>query len=131
MFQYSISLAALGLLISASAAISEDVPDALSVEWQGQHPCEKLYEDAEIRAMRCTLAPGAIHVRHSHPGYLAYTISGGKAEVRDDKGTRQGQPKTGGFSNTPPTPWHEVINIGDTTLSFLVIEKKYEPVATK
>jgi hypothetical protein len=43
------------------------------------------------------------------------------------KGTREGQPKTGGFSNNPPNPWHEVANIGDTTLSFLVIEKKYEP----
>ena len=131
MIRYSASLAALGLLISTSAAVSEDVPDALSVEWQGQHPCEKLYEDAEIRALRCTFAPGAVHVRHSHPGNLVYTISGGKAKAQDDKGTREGQPKTGGFSNNPPTPWHEVTNIGDTTLSFLVIEKKYEPVATK
>ena len=131
MIRYSVSLAALGLLISTSAAMSEDVPDALSVEWQGQHPCEKLYEDAEIRVMRCTLAPGAVHVRHSHPGYLTYTISGGKAKVQDDKGTREGQPKTGGFSNSPPVPWHEVTNVGDTTLSFLTIEKKYEPVATK
>ncbi len=81
--------------------------------------------------MRCTLAPGAVHVRHSHPGYLVYTISGGKTKVQDDKGMSEGQPKTGGFSNIPPTPWHEVTNIGDTTLSFLVIEKKYEPVATK
>ncbi|MGP0001688.1 MAG: cupin domain-containing protein [Acetobacteraceae bacterium] len=131
MIRHSICYAAIGLLISTLAAMSEDVPDALSVEWQGQHPCEKLYEDAEIRAMRCTLAPGAAHVRHSHPGNLVYTIGGGKAKVQDDKGTREGQPKTGGFINNPPIPWHEVTNIGDTTLSFLVIEKKYEPVATK
>ena len=131
MVRYVVLFAALGLLISASTTRSEDVPDALSVEWQGQHPCEKLYEDAEIRALRCTFAPGAVHVRHSHPGHLVYTISGGKAKVQDDKGTREGQPKTGGFTSNIPTPWHEVTNIGDTTLSFLVIEKKYEPVATK
>ena len=131
MVRYVVLFAALGLLISASTTRSEDVPDALSVEWQGQHPCEKLYEDAEIRALRCTFAPGAVHVRHSHPGNLVYTISGGKAKVQDDKGTREGQPKTGGFTSNIPTPWHEVTNIGDTTLSFLVIEKKYEPVATK
>ena len=128
MVRYVVLFAALGLLISASTTRSEDVPDALSVEWQGQHPCEKLYEDAEIRALRCTFAPGAVHVRHSHPGHLVYTISGGKAKVQDEKGTREGQPKTGGFTSNIPTPWHEVTNIGDTTLSFLVIEKKYEPV---
>ena len=131
MSRYSVCLAALGLLISTSTAMTEDVPDALSVEWQGQHPCQKLYEDAESRAIRCTLAPGAVHIRHSHPGTLVYTISGGKAKVQDDKGTREGQPKTGGFNNGPPTSWHEVTNVGDTTLSFLVIEKKYEPVTNQ
>ena len=131
MIRHSIRCAAIGLLISTSAAMSEDVPDALSVEWQGQHPCEKLYEDAQIRALRCTFAPGAVHVRHSHPGNIGYVISGGKSKVQDDNGTREGQPKTGGFYNSPPNPWHEVTNIGDTTLSFLVIEKKYEPLPAK
>jgi hypothetical protein len=28
-------------------------------------------------------------------------------------------------------PWHEITNIGDTTLGFLVVEKKYEPVPAK
>jgi quercetin dioxygenase-like cupin family protein len=131
MIRHAIGLAALGLLISTSAAMSEDVPDARAVEWQGQHPCEKLYEDAEIRALRCTFPPDAVHVRHSHPGNLVYTISGGKIKGQDDKGTFEGEPKTGGFRNNPPTPWHEITNVGDTTLSYLVIEKKYEPVATK
>ena len=125
MIRYSVCWAALGLFISISTAMSEDVPDALAVEWQGQHPCEKLYEDAEIRAMRCTLAPGAVHVRHSHPETLVYTISGGRTKVQDDRGTREGEPRTGAFSANAPTPWHEVTNIGDTTLSFLVIDKKY------
>jgi quercetin dioxygenase-like cupin family protein len=131
MIRHSVSLAALGILISMPAAMSEDVPDVLSVEWQGKHPCEKLYEDAQIRALRRTFAPGAIHVRHSHPGNLVYVISGGKAKVQDEEGTRERQPKTGAFSDGPPTPWHEVTNIGDTTLSYLVIENKYEPVTTK
>jgi quercetin dioxygenase-like cupin family protein len=131
MIRHSIGYAAIGLLISTSTAMSEDVPDALSVEWQGKHLCEKLYEDAQIRAIRCTLAPGETHVRHSHPGNIGYVISGGKVKSQDDKGTREGQPKTGGFNNNPPTPWHEVTNIGDTTLSFFVIEKKYEPVPAK
>jgi len=131
MIRHCMCSAAIGLLISTSSAMSEDVPDALSVEWQGQHPCEKLYEDAQIRALRCTFAPGAVHVRHSQPGNLVYVISGGKAKVQDEEGTRERQPKTGGLSDGPPTPWHEVSNIGDTTLSYLVVEKKYEPLARK
>ncbi len=131
MIRYLACYATMALLISTSAAMSEEVPNALAVEWQGQHPCEKLYEDTHILAMRCTLPPGAAHVRHSHPGNLVYTISGGKTKVQDDGGEREGQPRTGGFSNNPPTPWHEVTNIGDTTLSFFVVEKKYEPVPAK
>jgi len=131
MIRRSICCAAIGLLIPTSAAMSENVPDALSVEWQGQRPCEKLYEDAQIRVLRCTFPPGAVHVRHSHPGNLVYVISGGKSKVQDDEGTRERQPKTGGFSDGPPAPWHEVTNIGDTTLSYLVVEKKYEPLARK
>ena len=63
----------------------ESVPDALSVEWQGQKPCEKLFEDAQIRIARCTFPPGAVHVRHSHPGYLSYVLSGGKGQIQDEK----------------------------------------------
>jgi oxalate decarboxylase/phosphoglucose isomerase-like protein (cupin superfamily) len=31
--------------------------------------------------------------------------------------------------DSSPVPRHEVINIGDTTLQFLVVEKKYQPVS--
>ena len=35
--------AALGILITPFAAIADNVPDALSVEWQGKTPCEKVF----------------------------------------------------------------------------------------
>jgi hypothetical protein len=44
------------------------------------------------------------------------------------KGTRQLEPRTGSYANSPPIPWHELTNIGDTTVSYLVVERKYEPV---
>jgi hypothetical protein len=47
---------------------ADELPDALSVEWNGHHPCEKLHEDANIRVLRCTFEPGDMHVRHSHQG---------------------------------------------------------------
>jgi quercetin dioxygenase-like cupin family protein len=107
-------------------AMAEDVPDALSVEWQGQKPCEKLFEDAQVRISRCTFPPGAMHVCHSHPSYITYALSGGKAQLQDEKGTRQVELSTGSHGDVPPVPWHELTNIGDTTLQFLIIEKKYQ-----
>jgi quercetin dioxygenase-like cupin family protein len=115
------------MIIVPCAARAENVPDAFSVEWQGKHPCEKLYEDAQIRIGRCIFPPGAVHVCHSHPAYLGYTLSGGKAQVRDARGTRHGESKVGDFGINAPIPWHEFTNVGDTTISFLIIEKKYEP----
>ena len=112
-----------------AAARSESVPDALSVEWQGQKPCEKLFEDAQIRIARCTFPPGSMHVRHSHPGYFSYVLSGGgKGQIQDEKGTRQIEVRTDTVTNNPPIHWHELTNIGDTTLRYLIIERKYEPV---
>ena len=81
--------AALGLLVAPFAALADDVPDALSVEWQGKKLCEKLYEDAQIRVARCTFPPGAVHVCHSHPAYVSYVLSGGQGQVQDERGTRR------------------------------------------
>jgi quercetin dioxygenase-like cupin family protein len=118
-------------VVAASPVNAADVPDAISVEWQGMHPCEKLFEDTHIRVARCTFPPGAVHVCHSHPSYLYYTISGGQAQVQDEKGIRKIEVATGAFVNVPPTPWHEFTNVGDNTMQFVVVEKKYEspPIA--
>jgi quercetin dioxygenase-like cupin family protein len=118
-------LAGATLLIAPSVLYGQDVPDALSVEWNGQKPCEKLYEDSQIRVARCTFAPGAMHVRHSHPAYLTYVLSGGKAKLDDEKGVRDVEVKTGAFIETPAPIVHELTNIGTTTLQYLVVEKKY------
>ena len=119
----------MALTVTPFAARSdENVPDALSVEWQGQKPCEKLFEDAQILIARCTFPPGAMHVRHSHPGYSSYLLSGGKGQIEDEKGKRQVEFRTDSLLNSPPIPWHELTNTGDTTLRFLVVERKYEPV---
>jgi quercetin dioxygenase-like cupin family protein len=132
MIRHSICYAAMAVLISSAAAMSEDaVPDALSVEWEGKRPCEKLDEDAQVRILRCIFQPGGVHARHSHPGMFGYTLSGGKITVTDEKGTREAEAKTGAFGTTPPTPWHDVRNVGDTTVSYIVVEKKYQPLPAK
>jgi quercetin dioxygenase-like cupin family protein len=115
------------ILLAPHIVKGESVPDALSVEWQGQKPCEKLFEDAQVRIARCTFPPGSVHLRHSHPGYLSYVLSGGKGQLQDDKGTRQVEVRADTFTNSQPIAWHELTNIGETTLRYLVVERKYEP----
>src|SRR5215831_17424282 len=112
------ALAALDLLIAPVLALTDDVPDALSVEWQGKKPCEKLFEDAQVRVARCTFPPGAVHVCHSHPSYLSYVVSGGRGQIQDEKGVRKVEIVTGALVDAQPIPWHEFTNLGDTTIQF-------------
>jgi quercetin dioxygenase-like cupin family protein len=120
------TLSSVAVAATLSVAQAADVSDALSVEWQGQRPCEKLFEDAQIRVARCTFPPGAMHVCHSHPAYLSYVVSDGRGQVQDEKGVRKIDVKTGAFLDAQPVPWHEFTNIGDTTIQFVVVEKKYQ-----
>jgi beta-alanine degradation protein BauB len=129
-FQFYPIVVLLGMTLSMCPVLGADVPDALSVEWQGKKPCELLHEDSQIRIMRCTLPPGAVHVRHSHPASFNYVLSGGKVQLQDEKGTRAAEVPTGAHVDSPPVPWHEATNVGDTTLQFLVIEEKYQPLPT-
>jgi len=124
--QLSVVFFGLTVLVAPLAVMAENVPDALSVEWQGQKPCEKLFEDAQIHIARCTFPSGAMHVCHSHPSYISYVLSGGKAQIQDEKGARQVELCTGSHVDVPPVSWHELTNIGDTTLQFLIVEKKYQ-----
>ena len=114
------------LLMMPLTAMGEDVPDPLSVEWQGKKPCESLFEDEQIRVLRCTIPPGAVHVRHSHIASFGYVLSGGKSQVEDAEGSRQGESTTDEYWNGDPIPWHEVKNVGDTTQRYLLVEKKYQ-----
>ena len=126
-----LGIAALGtacVLDAVEMAKADDVPDALSVEWQGKKPCEKLFDDAQVRVARCTFPPGAVHLCHSHPGYLSYVVSGGQGQVQDEKGIRKITVTAGALLDVPPTPWHEFANVGDTTIQFVVVEKKYQAV---
>src|SRR3989440_7301536 len=116
MASFVAALAAFDLLIAPVLALGDDVPDALSVEWQGKKPCEKLFDDAHVRVARCTFPPGAVHVCHSHPAYLYYVVSGGQGQVQDEKGIRKIDVIAGSFADVPPIPWHEFANVGDTTI---------------
>lgn len=122
-----LTLAAALAALAAPVLAQDATPDALSVEWKGQHPCEKLYEDAQIRVARCTFPPGAVHLRHSHPAYLSYVLEGGRMKSVSASGAQTFESVAGKLSATDPIPWHEATNVGDTTVRYLIIEKKYAP----
>jgi beta-alanine degradation protein BauB len=126
MIKLAFTVAVIASLVLPPIAATEDVPDALSVEWQGKKPCEKLHEDDQIRIQRCTFPPGAKHVRHQHPANFVYALSGGKLNTESASGTREAEVGTDAYVQNKPVPWHEVTNTGDTTARFLVIEMKYQ-----
>jgi quercetin dioxygenase-like cupin family protein len=101
------------------------VPDAVAAGWKGQKICENLHEDAHIRVLRCILPPNAGHERHSHPPVFGYVLSGGRGRNTNANGTEDYEVETGETYTNDAIEWHEGLNIGETPLGFLIIEKKY------
>lgn len=119
-------LAGLFITLSASAAYSAEqaLPDPLQAGWQGATVCERLHEDSSQRILRCTFPPGVGHERHFHAPNFGYAVAGGRMQVTDDNGTRELDLPTGSHFASDGVAWHEVINIGDTTVIYLIIEPK-------
>ena len=44
--------------------------------------------------------------------------------VTSESGTREVTLETGSYFFIEGIPWHEVVNVGDTTVSYLMIEPK-------
>lgn len=103
---------------------SNKLPDPLEAGWKGQSVCEVLEDNKELRVLKCTFKPGVGHEKHYHNPHYGYTIAGGKFKITDTTGTREVDVPTGyGFSNDKFTS-HEVLNIGETTAVFLIMEYK-------
>jgi len=103
-------------------ARSQDLPDPIEAGWQGQPVCELLQANADIRIFRCVFPPGVGHERHFHAGHFGYALSGGTMRITDASGTREARLTTGSHFSSEGIEWHEVLNIGDTEVSYLMIE---------
>jgi quercetin dioxygenase-like cupin family protein len=101
-----------------------NLPDPLEAGWKGQSVCEVLEDNAKVRVLRCTFAPGVGHERHFHAPHFGYTISGSKFRITDTTGTREVQVPTGYSFSNERIEWHEVLNIGQDTGVFLITEYK-------
>ena len=111
-------------LVVAIPALAEALPDPVAAGWQGESVCEVLRDDAERRIFRCTFPPGVGHERHFHPRHFGYALSGGTMRITSESGTREMTLKTGSYFFSEGIAWHEGLNVGETTVSYLMIEPK-------
>ncbi len=112
-------LAAAPLLLGAAEA---PLPDPLAAGWQGRPVCELLFANAELRALRCTFPPGIGHERHFHARHWGYIEQGGTMRITTAAGTTVRVLESGTQWWSDGVDWHEVVNIGDTTAVYVIVE---------
>ncbi|WP_431136128.1 cupin domain-containing protein [Psychroserpens mesophilus] len=100
------------------------LPDPLEAGWNNQAVCEVIEDNDKLRTLKCTFPPGVGHERHYHKAHFGYTVSGSTFRIKDTTGTREVNVPTGYSFYNDKIEWHEVLNIGDTTAIFLIIEPK-------
>ncbi|WP_411893542.1 cupin domain-containing protein [Winogradskyella sp. A2] len=114
----------ISILLFGSCNESSKLPDPLEAGWKGKKVCEVIENNDELRVLKCTFPPNVGHEKHYHNAHIGYTLSGGKFRITDTTGTREIDVPTGyTFSNNEVT-WHEVLNIGESTAEFLIMEYK-------
>ncbi|MBV1922847.1 MAG: cupin domain-containing protein [Flavobacteriaceae bacterium] len=110
------------LLISCKP--NNPLPDPLVAGWENQSVCELIKENDKVRVLKCTFSPNVGHERHYHDEHFGYTLAGGKFRITDTTGVREVDIPTGYDFYNEKVEWHEVLNIGETTAVFLIIEPK-------
>lgn len=112
------------LLLLINCENKNVLPDPLEAGWKGQAVCELLKDNEELRVLKCTFEPGVGHEKHYHNPHFGYTLTGGKFKITDTTGTREVDVPTGYSFNKDEISSHEVLNIGETTAVFLIMEYK-------
>ncbi|MEL7223010.1 MAG: cupin domain-containing protein [Bacteroidota bacterium] len=122
--EFFLIILSLVMLWACSKGESSALPDPLAAGWKGKKVCEVLVDNDSIRALKCTFPPGVGHERHFHAAHFGYTLVGSKFRITDTTGTREVNVPTGYDFYNQKIGWHEVLNIGDTTAVFLIVEPK-------
>jgi len=127
---------AAGAALAASAAMAEapgevSLPDPLAAGWNGENVCEQLHKDADHRILRCTFPPAVGHERHYHDKNFGYVLAGGRMRITDASGTRDVDLVEGSSFASDGLDWHEVVNVGDTTVVYLVVELRHQSAVTE
>lgn len=101
-----------------------NLSDPLEAGWNNQTVCELIKENQQLRVLKCTFPPGVGHERHYHKAHFGYTLAGSTFRIKDTTGVREVNVPTGYDFFNEGIEWHEVLNIGDSTAVFLIIEPK-------
>ncbi len=113
-----------GCTVNANFDLGPGLPDPLQAGWDGEPVCERLHEDADVRVLRCTFPPGVGHERHYHDPHFGYVLVGGRMQITDDEGTRIVDIPDDTSWESEGVQWHEVLNVGETTSQYLIVEPK-------
>lgn len=119
----SILLAGL-LLLLINCKNKSQLPDPLKAGWKGKAVCEVLEDNAKLRVLKCTFPPGVGHEKHYHTPHFGYTLAGSRFKIRDTNGIKELNVPTGYSFKNETVTIHEVLNIGDSTAIFLIMEYK-------
>jgi quercetin dioxygenase-like cupin family protein len=109
-------------VFAVSGFCAQELPDPLLAGWQGEPVCEVLEQDTRLRVLRCSFAPGVGHERHFHAPHWGFALEGGLMRITDSSGVREARLNTGSSFSSEGTAWHEVLNIGDSTVTYLIVE---------
>lgn len=112
------------LLLIASCNNQQSLPDPLEAGWNGEVVCEVVDDNDKLRVLKCTFAPNVGHEKHYHNPHYGYTIAGSRFRIKDSTGIREVNVPTGYSFSKDEISTHEVLNIGDSTAVFLIIEYK-------
>ncbi|MGC1473678.1 MAG: cupin domain-containing protein [Psychroserpens sp.] len=111
-------------ILSVGCKNTNQLPDPLEAGWNNKAVCDVVEDTDQIRVLKCTFAPNVGHEKHYHNRHFGYTLAGSRFRIKDDKGTREVDVPTGySFSKTEIST-HEVLNVGDSTAVFLIVEYK-------
>ena len=119
----ALMLASLGAS-GQSAPADTALPSPLEAGWGGHKVCELLFENAEVRTLRCTFPPGSGHERHFHAPHWGYVQAGGTMRITSSTGTVVRDLKSGANWWSDGIAWHEAVNAGPTTAIYLIVEPK-------
>jgi quercetin dioxygenase-like cupin family protein len=103
---------------------TKKLPDPLEAGWNNTVVCEVLEDNDKVRTLKCSFPPGVGHERHYHKAHFGYTLAGSMFRIKDTTGTREVSIPTGYNFYNEKVDWHEVLNIGDSTAVFLIVEPK-------
>jgi hypothetical protein len=112
------------LLLIVSCKQKHKLPDPLEAGWNNEAVCEVIEDNDNLRVLKCTFAPNVGHERHYHNPHFGYTLAGSRFRIKDTSGTRDVNVPTGYSFSKDDITTHEVLNIGDSTAVFLIMEYK-------